>query len=126
MPFDGTTFVELDEVTRVLKDARDIIEKGGWCRGQQRDERGRHCVIGAISVAIRKDGDPPRAKVGFFSYQQHKLYRKVIDRFVTTALKGGNVIVSEGTVTNWNDGIARSKKQVLAKFDKAIAEERAE
>lgn len=45
MPFDGT---QLDETTKDLIAARDLLVRRGWCAYVLDDSAGRHCALGAI------------------------------------------------------------------------------
>jgi hypothetical protein len=49
MPFDGT---KLDEATRVLIEARQILIEKGWITCVCEDDEGRHCAMGAINAVF--------------------------------------------------------------------------
>ncbi len=38
-------------VTDVLRSGLTILRSGGMCKGQYKDEQGRHCALGAIAEA---------------------------------------------------------------------------
>jgi hypothetical protein len=45
-----------DEAASVLRDAADVIDHFGWCRGEARDADGRFCLLGAIKASARHRG----------------------------------------------------------------------
>lgn len=97
MPFDGT---KLDDVTKLLIEGRERIEQG-WCQHKTR-ERGAVCVIGALH-----DG------------------RSGVDEPYYAAMRrlGRAVGLAWSLLPLWNDAPGRTKDEVLAAFDKAIAGE---
>lgn len=128
MPFDGT-MLKQDEVVRVLQDARDIIKKKGWCRFTVGDIKGRHCTLGAIITAVLgKDIRGLSFNRDNLSPQQRQLYSQVLNRVAVGAIlkehPDAGYPTNEAIITGWNDVSGRRKNEVLAMFDKAIAEER--
>ena len=88
----------------VLKKARALLAKDGWCQGAYTNNNGEHCVMGAIRACTPDYWD-----------QQ----RQSLDAYL--ALK--SVIHQDPVV--WNDQKGRTMRQVLKAFDEAIrAEER--
>ena len=93
MPFDG---IELSPITKTLMKGRKRIE-AGWCQGAFR-MGGAVCAVGAVS----EDPDDP---------------------VVSTALKVlesafGSAVTD---IPEWNDSPDRTKEEVLALYDRAIA-----
>jgi hypothetical protein len=99
---------EAMSVVEVLKRAKERIERG-WCRGQfavnahnepvseLSQEACRWCTSGAF-YAVCNDMDERN--------MARDVFRKVID---------------DENITRWNDSPGRTKREVLAAFDKAIA-----
>jgi len=84
-----------------LREARALIERG-WTRGTlERD--GRVCAVGAISKALTGD-----ASRGLYAEGAPPVAFAVED-----------VVGAHGWLGDWNDK-QKSKKSVLAAFDKAI------
>ncbi len=94
MPFDGTTYLP---VVELLAEGRRKIE-AGWCQGKIR-ERGAVCMMGALRSQNFATIKAAEARL-----------RKVI-------LRAG---FARGIV-EFNDFPGRTKGQVLAIFDAAIA-----
>lgn len=93
-----------NEVRKLLKRARARVARG-WCKGESRKRiRGRvhHCAFGAIFY------DSPKSP----NYKACHIARE-------------HMAVGVGIAPNelgaWNDDPKRTKRQVLAAFDKAIA-----
>ncbi len=101
MPFDGTN---LDESTQLLIEGRERVERG-WCQGKMRGW-GKVCAMGAIWPMNRIITET--AYEGAYA----RLHRAV----------GGR---PEWGVPQWNDVPGRTQDEVLAAFDKAIADESA-
>lgn len=92
----------------VLKKAKALIEERGWCRREYKDTRGCYCSLGACYVAsgyevegasVLHDGD----------VTAYATAEKALERAIDSA------------VIRWNDSPGRTKDEVLAAFDKAIA-----
>lgn len=90
MPFDGT----LNEISRVLLDARALIEIG-WCQNAIR-YGDAVCMRGAIESVDAPFG------------AKH------------LALDELKAAIGGGLISVWNDAPERSKEEVLAAFDRAI------
>lgn len=84
-------------VADVLREARGLIAKHGWCRNVYKNAFGEMCAAGAIRCA---SGD---SKVKFEARG-----------FLCAAINGASI-------TQWNDRPRRTKEQVLEAFDRAIA-----
>ena len=67
----------------VLLKAADILERDGWCKYSLNDRQGRHCVAGAIIVAMAGSPGGPRCGRRPASY-----YRNTC-RFGPRPLKAG-------------------------------------
>ena len=92
MPFDGSG---LDDVTKLLIEGRDRIERG-WCRNRLQ-WNGAVCMLGAIGWGERPSARQLAAR--------NRLARAI------------------GTyhVPRWQDAPERTKTDVLAAYDAAIA-----
>ena len=92
-------------VRQVLVAARAALVEHGWCQRTLLAKDGRMCVDGAIRFAVSGDAI-------------HK-YGSDLHRWAANRL----CLVIEDEVTTWNDRRRRTKRQVLAAFDKAIRQE---
>lgn len=104
----------VNEVVSMLRQARSFIERGWTQRYYAVDEHGekawacgsdaaRWCIRGAViaSAAERED----------FTIR-HKVYSYLVQ---------GSGNEHEDSITSWNDDPNRTKEEVLAAFDRAIA-----
>ncbi len=98
MLYDKRWDVKESETVRVLRAARERIERG-WCQGTGLDERGNVCALAALGGQFR-DGQT------MFADRAMRLLRDAI---------GGRC------VPEWNDAPGRTKSDVLAAYDRAIA-----
>ncbi len=85
---------ETDGATQVLLGAADYIEKHGWCRGGMGDLAGEGpvCMLGAIIMAIRKNGG--------FSYAE------IIPRL--------KAYLNRRHISSWNDHVCDSATRAIA------------
>jgi len=90
----------MNGVKTILKKARKLIEKHGWCRGFMKNDNGHFCSIGAINE-VSDSSSPENADA------KAKLYSLVCNRY--------------SSVFNWNDTKYQKKERVLKVFDMAIA-----
>jgi hypothetical protein len=88
-----------DEVAEICKKAYNLLKDKGWCQGILEDNRGRHCLLGAIRVSI---GGSAAIEPGTEYYEEMTL--KVI------AQLGFNHL---GVATLWNDHWGRDVEDVL-------------
>ena len=42
----------MNEVSKLLNDAADVLVSSGWCQGYYNDDQGRHCLVGALYQAV--------------------------------------------------------------------------
>jgi hypothetical protein len=91
MPFDGT---QLDETTKLLIAARERIERG-WCQKKMR-LGGEVCMVGAMADARANE----------------EAWRR---------MARATGIANLAVLADWNDRPERTKEEVLAAFDRAIA-----
>lgn len=96
MPFDGS---QLDDVTKLLIEGRERIEQG-WCQRRTR-HRGAVCAVGALYPT----------DYGIFLLAVQRLGRAA-----------GLESVDCGEIPHWNDAPERTKAEVLAVYDSAIAQ----
>ena len=82
----------------VLLKAADILERDGWCKYSLNDRQGRHCVAGAIIVAMAgSPGGPALRKEARQLLQEHLPFWPP-------------------TIESWNDLPWRTGNQVVAKL----------
>jgi hypothetical protein len=104
MPFDGT----MNPVVLELQIARGRIERG-WCQRRIQTLHGEVCLLGALEYT--KSGEqvltPAAAAVARQTFPKYK------------DLKGTPPLM----LAMWNDDLSRTKAEVLAVLDQAIAAE---
>ena len=93
---------------KIAKEARNLIaRKGGWVRGDMKEEKVNgtfaYCALGAIREAAK----PARGK---------RVATKLADIIDPESW------LSTSTITYFNDHIAKDKRYVLRKFDKLITQ----
>ena len=93
MPFDGSG---LDDVTKLLIEGRERIERGGFCKGRFKSGTA-FCTLGALSWGER----PSPRQIG----ARRRLCRAIVDN----------------DIIRWNDAPERTKQDILDAFDAAIA-----
>lgn len=60
MPLDGTELFENQALVKLGRVERLLATEDLWCKGRQRDRKGRHCLIGALAEADgRAELTPP-------------------------------------------------------------------
>lgn len=82
----------------VLLKAADILERDGWCKYSLNDAQGRHCVAGAILIAVA--GSPG-------SHALPKEARRLLQQ---------QLPFWTPTIESWNDLPWRTRSQVIAKL----------
>lgn len=99
----------VDEIGQILSGAARYMRECGWCRGKMADEHGRVCALGAIT----------RAMLGLdhLSYtESRRAYHAAVKRLrkqLPDSMPMG------WTVAQWNDGVAKSADEVIAKLEEA-------
>lgn len=93
----------------VLRAAKQVLIERGWTQGKYVDDFGCVCSFGAINVAVT--GDP----------RQSGSYRSSEEQAATEASRLVSKAVDRELLDIWNDAVGRTKDDVLAAFDKAIA-----
>jgi hypothetical protein len=104
MPFDGTT----NPIVLELQTARGRIERG-WCQRSIQTLHGEVCLLGALGYT--ESGGQPMT-----------LAALAVARQISPE---GYKWMTCGWVARWNDDLSRTKEQVLAVLDGAIAAESA-
>lgn len=98
----------MSQVTReIMQRAKGLIQRNGWARGDEEafdPDRYGYCVATACSAACSKSE----------LYAGH-------ERALVLHFKAANGIDPYGPIAEWNDAPGRTKAEVLAGFDKAIA-----
>jgi hypothetical protein len=94
--------VKLEPWQQILIDAADIIEKHGWIKDRYHTVHG-YCAVGAIM------------KVGGYDVRRNQSIHGNLPPVVKDAMTQlqKNLGVS---IPRWNDGIGRTKEQVVAKL----------
>lgn len=87
----------------IYSKAADLLQKYGWCRFKLKDNEGQMCIWGAIGKVV--DGNPFKA-----STKTHEMLKPL------TQFTGGQHAVE------WNNHIAKDKRQVVALLRKAARE----
>lgn len=92
----------------VLKEARRLLAEVGWCQyySCERDETGTitaYCSIGAVYAAAGTDFSGPFRDA-----------KRLLERQIPYAARWCGV-------AGWNDTKGRTKREVLALFDRALA-----
>jgi hypothetical protein len=127
MPFDSLPEPNLpfDPVAALLAEARGLIANHGWCQRAMINETGV-CTVGAIRIAVDRLAEPLD--------QRRRLYARAIARFAaalparcqrrfTMVFVGGKGLrrySALGSIIMWNDRKSRTRRQVLAQFDKVV------
>lgn len=105
MPYDGSG---LDETTKVLLEARRLVEKG-WCQGVYADPAGRVCLHRALAL-----GSLAAAGISV-SVEWERAFIRVIALIPPCGARAND------RVQWWNDDPQRTQAEVLALLDRAIA-----
>lgn len=91
---------ELDDASRLLLRAADIIESHGWCQNSYTSAGGKLCLLGAVKVArglTPEDAEDTEA-----------LVERACERvYVSLGLRRVHI---------WNDEPGRTKEEVIAKL----------
>lgn len=105
MPFDGS---QLDDVTKLLIEGRGRIERG-WCQGRF-EAPGAVCMLGAIRWNATWTPEA-EARLPTTMAARNRLSDAI-----------GMRETDRAHIPYWNDAPGRTKDEVLAAFDKAIAQ----
>jgi hypothetical protein len=125
MPFDSLPLDKApvdtgyDVPGQILIKARALIAKHGWCQFALSNDM-RLCAVGAINVAADARIGFSEAVLRLAEVLPYKLRND--DRAKERA--PDRVRLAQIEVIYWNDTKSRRKAQVLAKFDRAIANSR--
>ncbi len=99
---------------QILTDARGLIHKYGWIRGDLGNRKTGHCAVGALRASV-PDGTFKDLGVTW-------------EQYVIAARSLEDLTQQNGTpesIARWNDSVARDKEEVLEMFDWAIGIEQA-
>lgn len=103
----------------LLERAADLIEEHGWTRREFQSNTGCLCVMGAIGLAW--DGVPSASLVlGTLSSTKYQAVRALAAEIAPLRYD-----FPANTVTSWNDGSAKSKRQVASYMRRAAKKLRA-
>ena len=106
MPLDSTHWVE-DDTLVLLRKARALVA-AGWC--QHHPNQGRQvCIMTALHITVW--GTHP---VNY--WEAHRRQMELAERMHTLLPAEW----SEAPLYSWNDAPGRTKREVLALFDRAI------
>ncbi len=95
---------ELDEASKLLLKAADLIEKRGLAKDTEEDDRGRLCAIGALVTAM---GKIPLAlgREGGWDDRGDPIFQSALRRMEASV---GNVVAC------WNNAPARTAEEVVS------------
>lgn len=97
---------------QILKDARALLVKNGWCQFVFEDKAGRFCALGAINKAMTgHSGDVTLPRLAPYK--------------ALAAAIGEKWSAGVYRIAPWNNDAARTKREVLAAFSRAIKAEEA-
>ncbi len=88
---------------KVLLDAADLIEHGGWIRHHYQQD-GRYCMMGAINEVIDLN------KKGYCS--DEVAWNKAVH----------SLVIRIGSITRWNDNVAKNQDEVIHMLRKVAKE----
>jgi hypothetical protein len=86
----------------ILRNAKELLIRDGWCQKLLVSPDGEHCMLGAIN--------------SFYRCHEH-VYRA----YQCLRISIGGEHDCPSVLANWNDTPGRTVDEVLAKFDEAIA-----
>jgi len=95
----------------LLAKAKKVIETKGWCQGEYHKEGDGYCLYGALFKAGKVEPD---------SEYGEKLAESVVPFLEHAVPEARSDVLYKAKMVSWNDTEGRTKKQVLAAFDKAI------
>ncbi len=97
--------LEPEHLKTVLVNARNKIAEHGWCQGKTKNEVGCYCIVGSIIYA----GLEINPKITSVIHETDFVLQvnKIDERTYSLA--------------KWNDEPGRTKEEVIAALDKAIA-----
>ena len=104
----------MSNVIQILEDAKTFIENG-WTKGDYTDGEGCYCAIGACRMAA--SGSTSVVSLWAEDGQESTPYERAIQR-LTDVLPG-----AYGSIPTFNDAPETTLEDVLALFDRAIANE---
>jgi hypothetical protein len=111
------------QVRDLLQAARDLLAKSGWCRGANARSRSGHwasidaprathfCALGAI-LRVAEVTDEARLRSTTLAAER-------LAEVLRHWLPEEEILATR--IVSWNDGLARSKRDMLALFDAALA-----
>lgn len=90
-------------IAEILRKAKHILENDGWCQGTMHSSQG-HCAIGALRVVSSGAG--------------LMAAREALENVIGTPAW---ISAGYSLIAWWNDYPGRTKEEIIAKFDQAIA-----
>lgn len=105
---------KLDEATKLLLKAADVLERHGLAKGIRCDGLGSHCVLGAIDVAAGYDPD-----FGEGDDEKSDAWKSAVRR-LSDALPLMSHLGSNWNAAEWNNAPERSQFEVVSKL-RAVA-----
>jgi hypothetical protein len=85
----------------ILRSAKELLIRDGWCQKLLVSPDGEHCIVGALGNSVHK--------------HMHRAYQCLEISI------WGHCDNYRNSLTSWNDTPGRTVDEVLAKFDEAIA-----
>jgi hypothetical protein len=114
-----------DQVTEVLRKAREVIEERGWCQGMLTADNGNVCAMGALRQATHD--------IPLTVKEACKLEEEAVKRMSKAAgthfyegesAEGAPYVyhVFDHEIPSWNDKPSRTVEDVLLMFKRAAEE----
>lgn len=91
----------MNESIQVLEKAIEILETDGWCRKLMTDDKGHHCILGAMNKAS--------FSLGLEEYEAEELVRQQLEK------EGFG-----GSYLYYNDYVAKDKRYVIRLLQRTI------
>ncbi len=103
-----TTNLPVSPAVKLLTEARGLIENNGWCQGALWNNSGEYCIYGALFHV--HCGSPHGNVTSILAEARTSL-----------CLASKAQPATPSGLVKWNNTPGRTKEEVLAAFDKAIA-----
>jgi hypothetical protein len=88
---------------QILLNAATILERDGWCQGELHSPDGKHCMIGAFDLSV--------FELDLSFSDGYTVRQKAMNAIKTK--------IGAAHIPTWNDQVARTKEEVIAKLREA-------